>query len=112
MGAHKFTLVFVHACLLACCLHCRKTSQYACNCELLIASRDFEVSGINSMHMLQGVSGVAHIEGFNTEGFSTRFAGEIRELETNGYVNKKMERRMDDTIKYIIVAGKKVCTAG
>ena len=52
---------------------------------------------------------MSHIHGFNTEGYSTRFAGQIREFETNGFVNRKMERRMDDTIKYIIVAGKKAC---
>ena len=57
--------------------------------------------------MLQGTSGVGLIQGFNTEDFSTRFAGEIHGFGCNGYVPKKMERRMDATIKYIMVAGKK-----
>ena len=57
---------------------------------------------------MQGTSGVSLIQGFNTEDFSTRFAGEIHGFGCNGYVPKKMERRMDATIKYIMVAGKKV----
>ena len=57
---------------------------------------------------LQGVSGVVPIQGFNTEDFSTRFAGEIQGFACNGYVAKKMERRLDSTIKYIMVSGKKV----
>ena len=56
----------------------------------------------------QGNSGVSLIQGFNTEEFSTRFAGEIHGFACNGYVPRKMERRMDSTIKYIMVAGKKV----
>ena len=62
----------------------------------------------------QGVSGVSQIESFDTDDYSTRFAGNIKEFECNGYVNKKMARRMDNTIKYIMVSGKKVggfCTS-
>ena len=36
--------------------------------------------------------------------------GEIKDFQTGDYVNKKMARRMDDVIKYTIVAGKKVFT--
>ena len=57
---------------------------------------------------LQGRSGVSLIDSFDTAGYSTRIAGQIREFACNGFVNKKMERRLDDTIKYIIVAGKNV----
>lgn len=54
------------------------------------------------------MSGISTIEGFSTEGYTTKFAGQIRDLQSNGYVNKKMERRIDDTIKYIMVSGKRV----
>lgn len=58
-------------------------------------------------NLLEGVSGISTIEGFSTEGYTTKFAGQIRDLQSNGYVNKKMERRIDDTIKYIMVSGKR-----
>ena len=45
---------------------------------------------------------------WDTHGYSTQFAGEIKELDVSQYVNKKMARRLDDCIKYTIVAGKKV----
>lgn len=59
----------------------------------------------------QGKSGISQIEKFDTNGYSTRFAGEIKQLDVTKYVNRKMARRLDDVIKYTIVAGKKVCTA-
>lgn len=59
---------------------------------------------------MQGKSGVSQIEKFDTDGYSTRFAGEIKQLDVAKYVNRKMARRLDDVIKYTIVAGKKVCT--
>ncbi|KAK9824991.1 hypothetical protein WJX81_005142 [Elliptochloris bilobata] len=58
-------------------------------------------------NLLQGRSGITEIQGWDTEGYSTRFAGEIKEFSAAGYVTKKMERRMDSCIKYTIVAGKK-----
>ena len=57
---------------------------------------------------LQGKSGITQIEKFDTNGYSTRFAGEIKQLDVSKYVNRKMARRLDDVIKYTIVAGKKV----
>ncbi len=57
---------------------------------------------------LQGKSGVSQIENFRCEDFATRFAGEIKGFECNEYVSKKNERRMDNCIKYTLVAGKKV----
>lgn len=57
---------------------------------------------------LQGKSGISRIENFQCEDFTTRFAGEIKGFECNGYVSKKNERRMDNCIKYTLVAGKKV----
>ena len=57
----------------------------------------------------QGKSGITQIENFSCDDFATRFAGEIKGFQCNGYVSKKNERRMDNCIKYTIVAGKKVC---
>ena len=57
---------------------------------------------------MQGKSGVTPIEKFDTHGYSTHFAGEIKQLDVSKYVNKKMARRLDAGIKYTIVAGKKV----
>ena len=57
---------------------------------------------------MQGKSGITPIDKFDTHGYSTQFAGEIKQLDVSKYVNKKMARRLDDVIKYTIVAGKKV----
>lgn len=58
-------------------------------------------------NLLEGKSGISAIEGFKCEDYSTRFAGEIKSFSVEGLVTKKMERRLDAYIKYIIVAGKK-----
>ncbi|KIY95883.1 3-oxoacyl-[acyl-carrier-protein (ACP)]synthase III [Monoraphidium neglectum] len=58
-------------------------------------------------NLLAGKSGVTEIGGFDASDFSTRFAGEIRSLETEGFIQKKMERRLDKCIKFVMVAGKK-----
>ena len=57
---------------------------------------------------MQGKSGISKIEKFDTTSYSTQFAGEIKQLDVSKYVNRKMARRLDDVIKYTIVAGKKV----
>ncbi|KAG1670263.1 hypothetical protein FOA52_003613 [Chlamydomonas sp. UWO 241] len=58
-------------------------------------------------NLLEGKSGISMIEGFDTEGYTTRFAGEIKSLDVKGLVSKKMENRVDKLIKYILVSGKK-----
>eukprot|EP00879_Flechtneria_rotunda_P028091 GHRR01030169.1.p1 GENE.GHRR01030169.1~~GHRR01030169.1.p1 ORF type:complete len:211 (+),score=59.76 GHRR01030169.1:254-886(+) len=58
-------------------------------------------------NLLEGRSGVTEISTFDTSGFTTRFAGEIKSLECEGYIAKKLERRLDKTIKYVLVSGKK-----
>lgn len=40
--------------------------------------------------------------------YPTRFAGEIKSFDSEGLIAKKMERRLDKSIKYTLVAGKKV----
>jgi hypothetical protein len=59
-------------------------------------------------NLLAGKSGISTIEGFDASEFTTRIAGEVKGFTCNGYVNKKMERRLEKCIKYIMVAGKKV----
>jgi 3-oxoacyl-(acyl-carrier-protein) synthase len=54
-----------------------------------------------------GKSGITAIEKWDTEEMSTKFAGEIKELDCKGYVSAKMERRLDPYIKYTMVAAKK-----
>lgn len=58
-------------------------------------------------NLLQGKSGISNIERWDASEYTTRFAGEIKDFQVGDYVNKKMARRMDDVIKYTIVAGKK-----
>lgn len=58
-------------------------------------------------NLLEGKSGITEIQDFDCKDWSTRFAGEIKDLDCTGYVNKKMVKRLDDTIKYIMVSGKK-----
>ncbi len=57
--------------------------------------------------LLQGVSGVVPIEGFQVADYPTRFAGEIRNFEPGEYMDKKQARRVDPFIRYTMVAGKK-----
>eukprot|EP00884_Botryococcus_braunii_P010888 jgi/Botrbrau1/19800/Bobra.0124s0048.3 len=62
-------------------------------------------------NLLEGKSGVSLIEKWDTEGYSTKFAGEIKTFDGEGYINPKNVRRLDDVIKYIILAGKKALEA-
>lgn len=57
-------------------------------------------------NLLKGVSGVTHIDRFDTSEFTTKFAGEVKDLNIESYVSKKNARRLDDVIKYILVSGK------
>eukprot|EP00775_Hariotina_reticulata_P013137 gene13137-13267_t len=58
-------------------------------------------------NLLEGKSGIAPISSFDASKFSTTFAGEVKELGTDGYIAKKMERRLDKVIKFVLVSGKK-----
>lgn len=57
--------------------------------------------------LLAGKSGIAPITHFPTEGYSTRFAGSIPEIDTENYLDKKQARRVDKFISFTVVAGKK-----
>lgn len=58
-------------------------------------------------NLLAGKSGISAIQNFNTGDYTTRFAGEIKHLDAAPYVIKKLEKRVDNCIKYILVCGKK-----
>lgn len=55
--------------------------------------------------LLKGESGITPIESFDCSEYSTRFAGEIKKVDTEGYLDKKQARRVDPYIRYTMVAG-------
>ncbi|MCB1615193.1 MAG: beta-ketoacyl-ACP synthase II [Pseudomonadales bacterium] len=54
--------------------------------------------------ILAGKSGISAIEAFDTSAFSTRFAGNIRNLDVEAYMPLKEARKMDEFIQYGLVA--------
>jgi len=54
-----------------------------------------------------GESAAQVITKFDPEGLSTRIACQMGALDTEGYIDTKNARRMDDVVKYTIVSGKK-----
>ncbi|GMH20373.1 hypothetical protein Nepgr_022214 [Nepenthes gracilis] len=57
--------------------------------------------------LLAGQSGIGHIDRFDASKFPTRFAGQIRNFSSQGYIDGKNDRRLDDCLRYCLVAGKK-----
>ncbi|CAK9225707.1 unnamed protein product [Sphagnum troendelagicum] len=57
--------------------------------------------------LLQGMSGISLIDKFDASSFPTKFAGQIRGFSAEGYIDAKNMRRMDDSLKYCLVSGKK-----
>ncbi len=58
-------------------------------------------------NLLAGKSGIAPITEFPCEDYPTRFAGVINNFEPGEYMDKKQARRVDKSIAYTMVAGKK-----
>ncbi|PON31478.1 3-oxoacyl-[acyl-carrier-protein] synthase [Parasponia andersonii] len=57
--------------------------------------------------LLSGESGISLIDRFDASKFPTRFGGQIRGFNSEGYIDGKNDRRLDDCLRYCIVAGKK-----
>ncbi|GJZ10235.1 3-oxoacyl-[acyl-carrier-protein] synthase 2 [Tanacetum coccineum] len=57
--------------------------------------------------LLAGDSGISLIDRFDTSELTTKFGGQIRGFESNGYIDAKQDKRLDDCQRYCIVAGKK-----
>ncbi|MCH1430300.1 MAG: beta-ketoacyl-ACP synthase II [Chlamydiales bacterium] len=57
--------------------------------------------------LLDGKSGVSKIERFDVEGYSTQFAAQVKEVDAEPYIQKKMLRRVDPFITYSMVSAKK-----
>ena len=56
-------------------------------------------------NLLAGKSGICNIEHFDTEKFSTKFAGLVKDFDVEQYMSKKDARKMDLFIQYGIAAG-------
>lgn len=57
--------------------------------------------------LLEGESGIGPIDRFDASKFPTRFAGQIRGFTSDGYIDGKNDRRLDDCLRYCLVSGKK-----
>lgn len=57
--------------------------------------------------LLEGESGISPIDKFDTSNYSVRFAGQIRDFSSKGYIDGKNDRRLDDCLRYCLVGGKK-----
>src|SRR5712691_5575917 len=52
--------------------------------------------------LLEGRSGIGAITRFDTTGFATRIAGEVKGFEPLKYIDKKEDRKLDPYLKYAI----------
>lgn len=57
--------------------------------------------------LLDGVSGISPIDRFDASDYSVRFAGQIRDFSSKGYIDGKNDRRLDDCWRYCLVAGRR-----
>lgn len=55
--------------------------------------------------LLKGQSGIDTIKGFDTDGFSVTFGGEIKDFDITEYITPKEAKKMDPFIHYGLAAG-------
>ncbi len=55
-------------------------------------------------NLLAGQSGVTFYEAFDSTGFETKIAGEIKDLEVTDYIDRKEARRMDRFTHFAVIA--------
>jgi 3-oxoacyl-[acyl-carrier-protein] synthase II len=55
--------------------------------------------------ILRGESGVHELKAFDTTGHKVKFAGDIYDWSTDGYVDRKEEKRIDRFTQFALVAG-------
>lgn len=58
-------------------------------------------------NLCAGKSGVSAIESFDCDGWTTRIAGEVKDFVAGDLVSRKMSRRLDRSIMFTLVAGKR-----
>ena len=59
--------------------------------------------------LVQGHSGVDQITAFDTDGFDTRFAAQVKDFDPERYLDRKLVRRMDRFAQFAAVAAKEAC---
>ena len=59
--------------------------------------------------IVEGQSGIDFITAFDTEGFDTRFAGEVKGFDPENYLERKDARRMDRFAQFAVVAAQEAC---
>jgi len=64
-------------------------------------------TGVFYDKLLAGTSGISLIERFDASEYPTRFGGQIKNFDSEGYIDKKNDRRMDDCLRYALVSGQK-----
>jgi len=55
-------------------------------------------------NLLDGVSGAALVDSFDTSGFSTRFSASVKNFQVTDYMTKKEARKMDEFIHFGVAA--------
>ena len=58
-------------------------------------------------NLLNGKNGISNISLFDTTEFTTKFAGEIKDLDINEYIDRKEARRMDRFTHFAMIAADK-----
>ena len=59
--------------------------------------------------LTQGHSGIDLITAFDTEGFDTRFAAQVKGFDPEDYLDRKLARRMDRFAQFAAVAAQEAC---